>query len=79
MVQQIQLFSARLKRKYPEFGDMFFNDEVFVNIKGQRFCLWRAVDQDVDDSNLQRHRASADSYGARRARAFESWNEAVAA
>jgi len=42
------LFSKRLKRKHPGFGDTFFIDEVFVSIKGQRCYLWRAVDQDGD-------------------------------
>ena len=42
------LFSKRLKRKHPGFGDTFFVDEVFVTIKGKRFYLWRAVDQDGD-------------------------------
>jgi len=42
------LFSKRLKRKHPGFGDTFFIDEVFVAIKGQRCDLWRPVDQDGD-------------------------------
>ena len=42
------LFSKRLKRQHPGFGDTFFIDEVFVSIKGQRFYLRRAVDQDGD-------------------------------
>jgi putative transposase len=42
------LFSKRLKRNHPGFGDTFFIDEVFVTIKGKRFYLWRAVDQDGD-------------------------------
>jgi len=42
------LFSKRLKRKHPGFGDTFFIDEVFVAIKGQRCYLWRPVDQDGD-------------------------------
>ena len=42
------LFSKRLKRKHPGFGDTFFIDEVFANIKRKRFYLWRAVDQDGD-------------------------------
>ncbi len=59
------LFSKRLKHKHPEFGDTFFIDEVFVNINGQRFYLWRAVDQDGDvvDVYLQRRR---DSVAAKR-------------
>ena len=52
------LFSKRLKRKHPGFGDTFFIDEVFVGIKGQRYYLWRAVDQDGDvvDVYLQSRR-----------------------
>ena len=52
------LFSKRLKRKHPGFGDTFFIDEVFVTIAGQRHCLWRAVDQDGDviDVYLQTRR-----------------------
>ena len=52
------LFSKRLKRKHPGFGDTFFIDEVFVTIKGKRFYLWRAVDQDGDviDVHLQPRR-----------------------
>ena len=42
------MFSKRLKRKHPGFGDTFFIDEVFVAIKGQRCDLWRPVDQDGD-------------------------------
>jgi putative transposase len=42
------LFSKRLKRRHPGFGDTFFIDEVFVTISGRRHHLWRAVDQDGD-------------------------------
>jgi putative transposase len=42
------LFSRRLKRRRPGFGDTFFIDEVFVTIAGRRHYLWRAVDQDGD-------------------------------
>jgi putative transposase len=38
------LFSKRLKRRHPGFGDTFFIDEVFVTIAGRRHYLWRAVD-----------------------------------
>jgi transposase-like protein len=52
------LFSRRLKRRHPGFGDTFFIDEVFVTIAGQRHYLWRAVDQDGDvvDVYLQARR-----------------------
>jgi len=47
------LFSKRLRRKHPGFGDTFFIDEVFITITGQRYYLWRAVDQDSDDSRYR--------------------------
>ena len=52
------LFSKRLKRRHPGFGDTFFIDEVFVTIAGRRHYLWRAVDQDGDvvDVYLQARR-----------------------
>ena len=52
------LFCKRLRRKHQGFGDTFFIDEVFVNIRGQRRYLWRAVDQDGDvvDVYLQTRR-----------------------
>ena len=52
------VFSKRLKRKHPGFGDTFFVDEVFITITGQRHYLWRAVDQDGDvvDVYLQTRR-----------------------
>jgi len=42
------LSSERLKRKHLGFGDTFFIDEVFITVAGQRYYLWRAVDQDGD-------------------------------
>ena len=47
-----QLFSKRLKRRRPGFGDTFFIDEVFVTIAGRRHHLWRAVDQDGDVADV---------------------------
>ena len=29
-------------------GDIWYVDEVFISIRGQRHYLWRAVDQDGD-------------------------------
>ena len=39
-------------------GDTWFLDEVFVTIRGERYYLWRAVDQDgeVLDILVQKHR-----------------------
>jgi putative transposase len=52
------LFSKRLKRRHPGFGDTIFIDEVFVTISGQRHYLWRAVNEDGDvvDVYLQARR-----------------------
>jgi putative transposase len=52
------LFTRRLKRRHPGFGDTFFINEVFVTISGRRHYLWRAVDQvgDVVDVYLQTRR-----------------------
>jgi putative transposase len=52
------LFSKRLKRRHPGFGDTFFIDEVLVTIADQRHYPWRAVDQDgnVVDVYLQARR-----------------------
>jgi putative transposase len=55
------LFSKRIKRRHPGFGDTFFIDEVFVTIARRRHYLWRAVDQDGDvvDVYLQTRRDAA--------------------
>jgi putative transposase len=37
------LYARRLKRNHRGFGDTFYLDEVFIKIKGQQQCLWRAV------------------------------------
>ena len=39
-------YAEQLRRKHQGYGDTFFIDEVFVKIQGQRYYLWRAVDQD---------------------------------
>ena len=38
---------GQLKRRDQGFGDIFYLDEVFVNIQGVQQYLWRAVDQTV--------------------------------
>ena len=43
-----RIYQKRLRSKTEAFGDTWFMDEVFVNIKGERHYLWRAVDQDGD-------------------------------
>jgi len=41
-------YVRRLKRRQGRLGDTWHLDELFVNIRGQRHYLWRAVDQDGD-------------------------------
>lgn len=51
-------YARKLKRCHQGYGDTFYIDEVFVNIRGERHYLWRAVDQDgeVVDVLLQKRR-----------------------
>lgn len=83
------LYSKRLRRKHPGFGDTFFIDEVFVTIAGQRYYrrfsspkqaqrFLSAHEAVYSLFNLQRQLVSAAFYRLRRARAFERWNQAVA-
>jgi putative transposase len=55
------IYTRRLKRWHQDFGDIFYLDEVFVNIQGVQQYLWRAVDQDgeVIDVFLQKRRNGA--------------------
>ncbi len=48
----------RLRRRRPQPGDKWLLDEVFLTINGERYYLWRAVDQDdnVLDILVQRRR-----------------------
>ena len=39
-------YARKLKRREGRLGGTWYLDEVFVNIRGQRQYLWRAVDQD---------------------------------
>ena len=50
--------ARKLRRRQGRLGDIWFLDEVFVSIQGQRHYLWRAVDQDGDviDILVQRRR-----------------------
>ena len=52
------VYARRLKRRHQGFGDIFYLDEVFINIQGVQQYLWRAVDQDgeVIDVFLQKRR-----------------------
>ncbi len=41
-------YARALKHRQGRLGDTWHLDELFVNIRGQRHYLWRAVDQDGD-------------------------------
>ena len=51
-------YARKLGRCQGRLGDTWFLDEVFVTIRGERYYLWRAVDQDGDviDILVQRRR-----------------------
>ena len=51
-------YARKLKRRQGRLGDIWYLDEVFVKIRGERHYLWRTVDQDGDviDILVQRHR-----------------------
>jgi len=50
-------YARKLKRCQSRLGDIWYLDEVFVKIRGERHYLWRAVDQDGDviDILVQRY------------------------
>jgi len=41
-------YAAMARRRQGRLGDTWYIDEVFVKIRGRRYYLWRAVDQDGD-------------------------------
>jgi putative transposase len=41
-------YARTLRRRQGRRGDIWYVDELFVTIRGQRYYLWRAVDQDGD-------------------------------
>ena len=41
-------YARFLRRKQGRLGDIWHVDEVFIKIRGERYYLWRAVDQDGD-------------------------------
>jgi putative transposase len=51
-------YARRLKLRRGRLGDTWYLDEVFITIRGERYYLWRAVDQDGDviDILVQRRR-----------------------
>lgn len=38
-------YANKLRRRRGKLGDSWFMDEMVMTIRGQRHCLWRAVDQ----------------------------------
>ena len=59
MVREVrQDYANRLRRRRPQPGDNWYLDEVFLTINGERYYLWRAVDQDdnVLDILVQKRR-----------------------
>jgi putative transposase len=53
-----QRYANQLRRWRPRTGDKWHLDEVFLTIHGERYCLWRAVDQNghILDILVQRGR-----------------------
>ena len=45
-------YARKLRKKQGRLGDIWHVDEIFVTMRGQRFYLWRAVDQDGDVIDL---------------------------
>ncbi len=41
-----QMYANELRRRRQHCGDKWYMDEVFLTIRGERYYLWRAVDQD---------------------------------
>lgn len=41
-----QAFAKKLRHRRGQPGDTWYLDEVFIRIRGKRYYLWRAVDQD---------------------------------
>jgi putative transposase len=41
-----QAFAKKLRRRRGQPGDTWHLDELFIRIRGGRYYLWRAVDQD---------------------------------
>jgi len=41
-------YARAIRRKRGRLGDIWHVDELFIKIRGQRYYLWRAVDQDGD-------------------------------
>src|SRR5262245_60328739 len=48
-----QSYANQLRRRRPRPGDKWHLDEVFLTINKERHYLWRAVDQDGEESGLR--------------------------
>src|SRR5262245_1633245 len=48
-----QAYANALRRRHPRPGDKWHLDEVFLTINKERHYLWRAVDQDGEESGLR--------------------------
>ena len=47
-----QAFAKKLRRRRGQPGDTWHLDELFIRIRGGRYYLWRAVDQDGDTLDI---------------------------
>jgi len=45
-------YARAVRRRSGRHGDTWYLDEVFVTIKGRRYYLWRAMDQDGDTLDI---------------------------
>ena len=56
-----QAYAHQVRHRQPRPGDQWHLDEVFLTINGERYDLWRAVDQDghILDILVQRRRDKA--------------------
>ena len=56
-----QTFAKRLRHRRGRPGDTWHLDELFIRIRGERYYLWRAVDQDGQtlDILVQKRRSTS--------------------
>lgn len=45
-------YAKKLRKSAGQPGDIWYLDEVFINIRGQQHYLWRAVNQDGDELDI---------------------------
>ena len=46
------VYAGRIKKRLSPAGDVWHMDEVVITIQGDRYYLWRAVDQDGDTLDI---------------------------